>query len=47
LADDKRGKVLDGLARLYPVRPYRASEDFKENDPPETLVAVEVYPQHN
>lgn len=31
LPDDKREKVLDGLAKLYAVRPYRASEEFKVN----------------
>jgi hypothetical protein len=45
LPDDKREKVLDGLARLYAVRPYRASEEFKENVTPATEVASEVSPK--
>lgn len=47
MPDDKREKVLDGLARLYAVRPYRASEEFIDKGPPATQVAVEVFPQHN
>ena len=45
LPDEKREKDLDGLARLYAVRPYRASEAFKENGPPATEVASEVSPK--
>ena len=33
MPDDKREIVLDGLARLYAVRPYRVSEEFKEKGP--------------
>ena len=47
LPDDKRAQVLDGLARLYAARPYRASEEFMEKGPPATQAAAEVYPQRN
>ena len=47
MPDHKREKVLDGVAKLYAVRPYRASEGIKEKVPPATQVAVEVFPQHN
>jgi hypothetical protein len=33
---DKKEKVLDGLARLYAVRPYRASEGIVDCVHPET-----------
>jgi hypothetical protein len=36
MPDDKKEKVLDGLARLYAVRPYRASEGIKDSVHPET-----------
>ena len=47
MPDDKKEKILDGLARLYAVRPYRASEEIKDKGPPATPVAVEVFPQHD
>jgi hypothetical protein len=47
MPDEKRKQVLDGLARLYAVRPHRASEEFIEKDPPATQIAVEVSPQRN
>ncbi len=47
MPDDKKEKVLDGLARLYAVRPYRASEGIKDKGPPATEVAVVVFPRHD
>ena len=44
MPDDKREIVLDGLARLYAVRPHRASEEFKEKGPLATEVEAEVSP---
>jgi len=44
LPDEKREIVLDGLARLYAVRPYRASEGLMVKTPPATKIAAEVYP---
>ena len=44
---DKKEKVLDGLARLYAVRPYRASEEFIDKGPPAIKIAVEVFPRHD
>ena len=44
---DRRKQVLEGVAKLYAVRPYRASEGIKENDPPASQVAVEVSPQRD
>jgi hypothetical protein len=44
---DRRKQVLEGLAKLYAVRPYRASEGLIAKTPPATDVAAEVYPQRN
>jgi hypothetical protein len=42
MSDDKKDMILDGLAKLYAVRPYRASQGINDNDPPAIGVAVEV-----
>ena len=47
MPNDKKAKVLDGLARLYAVRPYKASDGIKENNPPAAQVAAEVSPPHD
>jgi hypothetical protein len=47
MSDDKREKVLEGLAKLYAVRPYRASQGINDNEPPAIEVAVDVNPQQN
>jgi hypothetical protein len=44
MPDEKREQVLDGLARLYAVRPHRASEGFIDKGPQSIQVAAEVYP---
>lgn len=41
MPDDKREMLVDGLAKLYAVRPHRASEDFKENGSYATKVVAE------
>jgi len=44
---DRRKQVLEGLAKLYAGRPYRASDGIKENSPPATEVASEVSLLHD
>jgi len=44
MPDDRKKQVLEGLAKLDSIRPYRASEEFMDNSPPVTEVAI-VSPQ--
>ena len=46
MPDDRREMLVDGLARLYAVRPHRASEDINKNSPLKEEIAVEVPPQN-
>ena len=42
MPEEKKKQVLEGLAKLYAVRPHRASEEFMEKVPSATQVAIEA-----